>query len=152
MKLSTVVILIGLCCIAGYIVYANDSIPFEFPKERTPACDNVQDQMFTLINNDRHLFNVPPAQLDGELTLDSIEISKNMPISYISKPWDRFDYFVVKKSDWSRRYYFSPQYEFDRWTNTDLNFRNDVLNRDYNRVGVGVSEDSTNYYIVIRWK
>ena len=152
MKLKTTILLLMCVCAIGYCVYANDILDLEFPKVHTNTCSFVQDKMFSMINEDRHLFNVPSAQLDYQISSDAISISENMPFLYILKPWDRFDYFVIKKSEWSKRYYSSPQTIFDTWTNTDINFRNNVRNRDYNRVGVGVSEDSKNYYIVIKWK
>jgi len=146
--IAVIVIFVGIA-----LVTAIPPTLFENSPKNTPDCDLVADKVFSLINDDRHLFNVPSAQFDYPLASDSVSISSSyLPYIYVSKPWDRFDYFVVEKSEWTRRYYYSPQTFFDTWTNTDMNFRNNVRNRDYNRVGVGVTEDNRNYYIVILWK
>jgi len=154
MKRNHIIIITALVILIGIVgfAYATNPTTFEVPKQTTPDCMIASDQIFNLINNDRHLFNIPSAQFDSTLTHDAIEISRNIPYNQISKPWDKFDHFVISKKAWTQRYYSSPQYNFDIWTNTDMNFRNDVRNRDYNRVGVGVSSDSVNYYIVILWK
>ena len=151
------VLLIVICIITIMIlfmcgVYAYNSSSYS---------DNpsVSDKIFFLINNDRHLFGVPSAQWDDSLSheastksIELIATSKGGYINTPSLPWDRKDTFIIPKSKWSENYYFSPQTIFDRWTNTDRNFRLDSLNRDYNQVGVGVSSDMNNYYVVILWQ
>lgn len=118
----------------------------------------VEHKVFSMINDDRHLHSVPSAQLNSDLTNAARQYSNEMANSIYArskaidnKPYDQVDAFIVPISQWTERYYFSPQTVFDKWTNTDMTFRSDSLNRDYNLVGVGVSNDSVNYYVVIMW-
>lgn len=116
----------------------------------------VSQKIFALMNNDRQLYNVPNAQWDYNLANQALQRSVDLFISsnspYQSNPYDREDAFVISKFDWTRSYYFSPEYVLDSWRNGDNNFRQDLLNRDYSLVGVGVSSDWNNYYVVIKWQ
>jgi hypothetical protein len=118
----------------------------------------VSQQMLTRINLARQANNLPPVSLSPKLTNDAIKISREVRISprgYLSgkgqKSAGGTNIFVIPKMSWAISVYDYQQQIFDTLENNDNFFHNNILDRAFDSVGVGVTGDGYNYYIVTMW-
>jgi hypothetical protein len=71
-----------------------------------------------------------------------------MAYSSGSSNTDGTSVFIVPKLSWAVSRLDSRQSIADSFENTDANFLMNVLNPQYHAIGIGVTSDSYNYYIV----
>jgi hypothetical protein len=64
----------------------------------------------------------------------------------------RENIFIIPKLSWVLSNYNSRQQIFDDLENGENTFRANLLNTDTHSVGIGISGDWDNYYIVTRWQ
>jgi uncharacterized protein YkwD len=110
-------------------------------------------QMMTRINLERQSNNLQPLELSTSLTSAALKKSQDVrttPLAYQSgaKNTDGTNIFVVSKISWAISRFDSRQTIVDSFENTDTGFRTAVLNPGYHAIGIGVTSDSYNYYIV----
>jgi hypothetical protein len=151
-KYLVLFLLILLAASAGVAYYAYTS---GLLAEDNP---HIPQQMVARINIERQAHNLPPVQLSQGLTNDAIKVSREVRISprgyqsgIASKGAERADIFVVPKISWAISDYDSQQQMFTTLENDDPLFRENILDSAYTSVGVGVTGDSYNYYIVTIW-
>ncbi|MFA5266438.1 MAG: CAP domain-containing protein [Methanoregula sp.] len=124
------------------------------------ADDNPQisEQMIARINSEREADNLPPVHLSQGLTDDAIKTSRDVRISPVvyrsrtsSTGFERENIFVIPKISWAISRYDSQQQLFTALENENPGFYENIKNPDYGSVGIGVSGDSFNYYVVTSW-
>jgi hypothetical protein len=120
---------------------------------------NVPGQVLTRINSERAASNLPPVGFSGKLAGDAIKISRQVRVSPMgyrsgSAPANgaRTSVLVIPKISWALSGYDSQQQLFAGLENDDPLFRDAVLDPAYDSVGIGVTGDSYNYYIVTVWE
>jgi uncharacterized protein YkwD len=120
---------------------------------------NIPRQMMSRINLERQAGNLPPVELSGSLTADAIKTSREVRISPMgyqsgsaSGPADGTNIVVIPKVSWAVSGFDSQHQIFSTLENDDSRFRENIFNPAYDSVGIGVSSDSYNYYIVTTWK
>ncbi len=120
---------------------------------------NIPGQMVTRINSERQAGNLPPVELSERLTSDAIKTSRQVRVSPMgyrsgSAPVNgaRTTILVVPKISWALSGYDSQQQLFSSLENDDALFRDTLLDPAYDSVGIGVTGDSYNYYIVTVWE
>jgi uncharacterized protein YkwD len=124
------------------------------------AEDNPQipQQIIARINIVRQANDLPPVQLSQGLTKDAIKISRDVRVSprgYLSgtglKTGEAANIFVIPKISWAISGYDSQQQMFTTLENDNSLFRKNILDTAFDSVGIGVSGDAYNYYIVTIW-
>jgi uncharacterized protein YkwD len=115
---------------------------------------DVQNRLFKIFNEDRSQYGVSPVTFDAELSnrsyyraMDVRDYGVTVDKSYLHE-----NIFVVSSEAFSRSYYHSTSQYVDLWRNTDRRFNMNELDRDNQRVGIGVTEGDGMYYIVVRWE
>ena len=141
-----------LAVTAGLVYYAYTS---GFLADENP---HIPQQMITRINIERQANNLPPVELSESLTADAIKISREvriLPMGYqsgtASNHAEGTNIIVMPKVSWAISGLDSQQQEFTTLENDNTFFRENILNPSYDSVGIGVSGDSYNYYIVTLW-
>ncbi|PKG31688.1 CAP domain-containing protein [Methanoregula sp.] len=111
------------------------------------------------INLERHAHNLAPVQVDGTLAWQAATKSNEVRIAALnyvpganSDPDATTNVLIIPKVTWALSDTSFRQQFTDKPDNANVAFRNNVLNPEYHMVGIGVSSDSYNYYIVTRWK
>jgi uncharacterized protein YkwD len=117
------------------------------------ANPEIPRQMITRINLERSASDLPPFELSASLTSASLKKSQDVRISPMAYPsgssnTDGTSVFIVPKLSWAISRFDSWQSIVDSFENTDPGFRTNVLNPQYHAIGIGVTSDSYNYYIV----
>lgn len=125
------------------------------------ADDNPQisGQIIARINSQRLADNLPPVQLSQGLTDDAIKTSRDVRISPVvyrsrapSNGAEGENIFVIPKISWAISAYDSQQQLFTTLENDNPVFSENIKNPDHGSVGIGVSGDSFNYYVVTSWE
>jgi uncharacterized protein YkwD len=125
------------------------------------ADDNphISEQIIARINSEREADSLPPVRLSQSLTDDAIKTSRDVRISPVvyrsrtpSTGVEGENIFVIPKITWVISGYDSQQLLFTSLENDNPVFSENIKNPDYGSVGIGVSGDSFNYYVVISWK
>jgi hypothetical protein len=62
------------------------------------------------------------------------------------------DVFIYPKISWAVSSINLEPPLFDSWIAEDKNFERNLLNKGYKNVGIGISSDSYNYYLVTKWQ
>jgi hypothetical protein len=152
-KYLVLFLVILLTVTAGLVFYASAS---GFLTDDNP---NIPRQMITRINIERQADNLPPVELSGSLTADATKISREvriLPMGYqsgsVSKREERTNIVVIPKVSWAISGFDSQQQLFATLENDNNLFRQNIVNPAYDSVGIGVSGDSYNYYIVTTWE
>ena len=119
---------------------------------------HIPQQMVARINIERQANNLPPVQLSQSLTNDAIKVSREVRISPLgyqsgiaSKGAEGADIFIVPKISWAISDYDSQRQLVGTLENDNTRFREHILDSFHKTVGVGVTGDSYNYYIVTIW-
>jgi uncharacterized protein YkwD len=119
---------------------------------------HIPQQMVTRINIERQADNLPPVQLSPGLTNEAIKVSREVRISPLgyqpgiaAKGAEGADIFVVPKISWAISDYDSQQQLVGTLESDNHRFRENILDSAHKTVGVGVTGDSYNYYIVTIW-
>ena len=150
-KYLVLFLMILITVTAGLVYYAYSS--------GVMADDNphIPRQMITRINLERQAGNLPPVQLSESLTADAIKTSRDVrisPMGYQSGPTSKREatnIIIIPKVSWAVSGFDSQQQLFTALESDNSPFRGNIVNPAYDSVGIGVSGDSYNYYIVTNW-
>jgi hypothetical protein len=117
------------------------------------ANPEIPRQMITRINLERQASDFQPFELSASLTSAALKKSQDVRISPMvyqsgSSNTDGTSVFIVPKISWAISRLDSRQSIVDSFENADAGFRTNVLNQQYHAIGIGVTSDSYNYYIV----
>jgi uncharacterized protein YkwD len=117
------------------------------------ANPEIPPQMITRINLERQASDLQPFELSASLMSAALKKSQDVRISPMayqpgSSNTDGTSVFIVPKMSWAISRLDSRQSIVDSLENTDAGFRTNVLNQQYHAIGIGVTSDSYNYYIV----
>jgi len=113
----------------------------------------IPRQIITRINLERQASDLQSLELSPSLTSTALKKSQDVrttPMAYQSGSSNTggTSVFIVPKLSWAISRFDSRQTIVDSFENTDAGFRTNVLNPQYHAIGIGVTSDSYNYYIV----
>jgi uncharacterized protein YkwD len=152
-KYFTVLVIVLLAALAG-VGYC--AVTSGILAEENPA---IPLHIITRINNERIAHNLPPVQVDDNLVEQAKRTSREILISRIaynsqsSLRSDRgTDSVIYPKISWAVSTVHLEPPLFDSWIGSDKNFQSDILNKEYKKIGIGMSGDSYNYFIVTKWQ
>lgn len=124
--------------------------------EENPA---LQEHLITRINNERLAHNLPPVLIDNSLANQAERSSQEFRVSQLAyTSWTGLnagqgaDAFIYPKISWAVSSIGLESPLFDSWVTGNADFADDIMNRDYTRIGIGISSDGYNYYIVTQWQ
>jgi hypothetical protein len=150
-KFLGVFILLLLAGAAGmaYVLYSSGILADDNP--------NIAPRLAGRINLERHANNLPPLQVDSALSNIADSKSKEVKISPLNygqgsntHPDETITVFIIPKVTWALSGNDFQQQIADSLENSA--FRKNVLNPQYRTIGIGVTSDSYNYFIVTKWK
>jgi hypothetical protein len=144
LKVFLVALLISVAGVA-YLAYTSGIFADANPE--------IPRQLITRINLERQTNDLQPLELSASLAGASLKKSQDVRISPMayssgSTNTDETSVFIVPKLSWAVSRLDSRQSIADIFENTDANFRMNVLDQQYHAIGIGVTSDSYNYYIV----
>jgi uncharacterized protein YkwD len=150
LKIFLLVLLAGTA-LAAYYMYTSGLLADDNPL--------IPQQFLDRINLERQGAGLPPVQMDDQLNNLAVTRSqetKISPLTSASQSGAQGDtgtnIFVIPKISWAISAYDSQQQMFDTLEDNDNTFRTNILDRNFRRVGIGVSGDGYNYYIVTQWQ
>jgi hypothetical protein len=114
--------------------------------------DPVTMKLFSAMNENRQLHNVPALVWDSGLESDAYFQNVkyvNREIIPVSLPWDKEDFLISET--WKFQRVSDTMKQLDDLANTDRNFQLDQLNRDYHRVGISSINTYGITYVVFRF-
>ena len=152
-KYLKVLFLVLLAALAGIACFAVSS---GILADENPA---IPQHLVTRINSERLAHNLPPVQNDASLASQAERRSGDLRVSqraYTSQSGtqsaDNTDAFVYPKIAWAVSSISLEPPLFDSWIADDPTFQQDILNKGYKNIGIGISSDGYNYYIVTKWQ
>ncbi len=123
------------------------------------ANPQIAEQLTSRINLERQANNLAPVQPDSPLANQALARSKEVKIAGFGYPNAAgsaadagTNIFILPKIRLALSGNGLEQQAFDTLAEEDPAFRQNILNPHYSAVGVGITSDSYNYYIVTRWK
>jgi len=124
--------------------------------EENPA---IPQHLITRINNERVAHNLPPIITENNLMHQAFFTSQEIRFSQIADnsrsglQSDRISNDIIyPKISWAVSSIGLEPPLFDTWIAEDKSFQSDILNKDYKNIGIGISNDGYNYYIVTKWQ
>ena len=152
-KYLKVLLIVLLAALAGLAYFAVNS---GILAEENPA---IPQHLITRVNSERLAHNLPPVQNDGNLAYQAERRSQEIRISQIAynfqsgqKSGENTDAFIYPKISWAVSNINLEPPLFDSWIAGDAGFQSDILNTEYKKIGIGISSDGYNYYIVTKWE
>ena len=148
-RLSLAILLVaGAVC--GYVVVSSGILSDDHSA--------ISNQLLTRINDQRHAGNLPALANDPALAnqamQDSVQL-KLSPMAYNAaagtKPASAANVYVLPKMSLALTTLSLEPQLFDAWS-ADAQFRNNVMNPQFQKAGIGIESDGYNYYIVTLWK
>jgi uncharacterized protein YkwD len=150
-KYLVIFVMLLLAGMAGtaYVVYSSGIFASDNP--------NLASRLAGRINLERQAGNLPPVQADDSLSYAAYGKAREVKISprnYASgtdtDPDMTTNIFIIPKVTWA----LSGNDFQQQVANLPENaaFRHNMLNPSYRTVGIGVTSDSYNYFIVTKWK
>jgi uncharacterized protein YkwD len=134
-----------------YLVYSSGILAEDNPK--------IVSQLARRINLERHANNLPVVSMDSSLSNLAYVKSKEVKISQLnyargSNPNldENTNVFIIPKITWALSGSDFRQQMVDSLENENSGFRKNVLNPRYRSIGIGMTSDSYNYFIVTQWK
>jgi uncharacterized protein YkwD len=150
LKIFLVLLLIGIV-VATYFIYSSGVLADDNPL--------IPLQFVDRINLERQVNNLPPVQMDDKLNTQAEKKSLEIKLSPVTSSFQSTtlagsgtNFFAIPKISWAISGYDTRQQMFDTLENTDKTFRANILNSNFKFVGIGVSSDGYNYYIVTNWQ
>ena len=121
---------------------------------------NIAPQLVNRINLERHAADLPPVRVDNSLSYQAYAKSQEVKIASLNyaqgsdqNPDATTNIFIIPKITWALSSSDFQQQVFGSGENgVSSAFRGNVLNPRYHTVGIGISSDSYNYYIVTKWE
>jgi len=119
----------------------------------------ISRHLITRINNERLAHNLPPVQENSTLTNQALLTSQNVrhsPTGHTSGSTAQTEQgtnvFTYPKLSWVlSAINLEPRF-FDAWQKSDAGFTSDILNKEIGNVGIGISSEGYNYFIVTKWQ
>lgn len=152
-KYLKVLLIVLIAVLAGLAYFAVSS---GILAEENPA---IPQHLITQINNKRLANNLPPVQNDDNLANLAERRSQEIRVSQMAynaqsgtKSGERTDTFIYPKIAWAVSSISLEPPLFNTWITEDPNFKSDLLNKGYKNIGMGISSDGYNYYIVTIWQ
>jgi hypothetical protein len=142
-----------IAAVAGiaYHAYSSGILADENPR--------IPGQVLDRINLERQANNLNPLQLTDSLTYDAKRISQEVrtsPLVYQTgnnpSSTQRTNIFVLPKISWAVPGYDSLQQVFVIPEGGDSVFLENIHDPSHRSIGIGVSGDSYNYYLVTTWE
>lgn len=119
----------------------------------------LSQQLVGRINLERQANNIVAVQEDDALTASALASSRKIRASpstslpaATADPAGGTNVVVIQKIPWALSGYSARDQLFDALENSDPRFRNNILSEEYRNIGVGISSDALNYFIVIQWR
>jgi uncharacterized protein YkwD len=135
----------------AYLIYSSGILAEENPL--------IIPQLTGQINLERHAKNLPPVQVDSGLSSLAYTKSQEVKISQLNYAKGvnanldaTTNVLIVPKITWALSGNYVQQALADSLQNKDSAFSENVLNPKYRSIGIGVTSDGYNYYIVTKWK
>jgi hypothetical protein len=117
----------------------------------------ISSQLALRINQERHLNNLQPVLVDTSLSSIAFAKSRELKISWQNygqgsdtNPDNTTNVFIIPKMTWALSGNDFQQQVADLPENSA--FRKNIMNPENRAVGIGVTSDSYNYFIVVKWK
>ena len=144
LKLFLLAVLVAVAGVA-YLAYTSGIF--------ADANAEIPPQLLARVNLERQANTLEPFQSSDALASAALMKSQDVRISPLayqagSKSSVGTNVFVVSKISWALSRLDSRQTFADTFENSDTTFRDTVLNPGYHAMGIGVSSDAYNYYIV----
>jgi uncharacterized protein YkwD len=152
-KYLTAIVILLVAGILGvaYLVYSSGILAENNPR--------IAPQLAERINLERQAHNLAPVNADSSLSYQAYTKSQEVRISQLnygqganSNLEANTNVIVIPKLTWALSTSDFNQQVGGSLEKTDSAFRENVLNPTYRTIGIGVSSDSYNYYIVTKWK
>ncbi|MHB8163466.1 MAG: CAP domain-containing protein [Methanoregula sp.] len=119
----------------------------------------ISRHLIAWINTERAASSLPPVTIsdtlahEALLTSQEIRVSRTTYTSWQKTPADQdTDVFIYPKLSWAMSGIRLEPMLFDAWRTNDPGSVSQILNKDTKDVGIGVSSDGYNYYIVTKWQ
>ncbi len=146
-----VILLIAGISGMGYLLYSSGYF--------APDNPSIAPRLADRINLERQANNLLPVQGDSSLSYLAYTKSQEVKISQFNyaqganaNPDASTNIIIIPKITWALSNKDFQQQVGDSIENKDSSFRNNLLNSKYKSIGIGVSSDNYNYYIVTKWK
>jgi hypothetical protein len=152
-KYLTIIVLLLVAGVLGmaYLVYSSGILAEDNPR--------IVPQLAGRINLERQANNLPPVQVDSSLSALAYTKSQEVKISQLNYAQGTntnldgaTNIIIIPKITWALSGNDFQQQMIDSLENKDSAFQKNVLNPKYRKIGIGVTSDNYNYYIVTRWK
>jgi len=152
-KYLTVLLIILFAALTGlaYIGVSSGILEKENP--------TILQHLILRINSERLAHNLPPVQIDRNLADQAERRSQEIRVSPMAysplsgqNSGEITDGFRYPKLSWAASSISLEPPLFDTWSAEDADFQRDILNSRYRNIGIGISGDSYNYYIVTKWQ
>jgi uncharacterized protein YkwD len=144
-------VLVAGCAGVAYVAWSSGVFAESNPK--------IAPLLVTRINQERHAANIAPVQLDPSLSSLAYTKSQEVRISSLNyaqgvnpNPDESTSVLIVPKISWALSNNDFQQVVTDSADPANAAFRKKILNPGFRAVGIGVTSDSYNYYIVTKWK
>jgi hypothetical protein len=135
----------------GWLVYSSGIMEAENPR--------LAPDLANRINLERQAHDLPPVQGDASLSYLAYTKSQEVKVAQLNYGQGgnanldaTTDVIIIPKMTWAFSGKDFRQQLADTPENAQSTFRNHVLDPAYRTIGIGVSSDSYNYYIVTKWK
>lgn len=152
-KYLKVLLIVLVAALAGVAFVAVNS---GILADENPA---IPRHLISQINSERLSHNLPPVREDAGLALHAELISQETrlsPRAYNSPAEQKStrvtDVFVYPKISWAVSSISLEPPLFNTWMTEDPAFLQELMNKEYKNIGIGISSDSYNYYIVTKWQ
>ncbi len=150
LKLMFVVLLAALAALAYFAMTSG------ILADENPA---IPQHLITRINAERLAHNLPPVRTDDNLAQQAERKSQEIRISQMAynspsglQSDHHTDGIVYPKISWAVANINLEPPLFDAWIAGDAGFQSDMVNKEYKKIGIGISSDGYNYYIVTKWE
>lgn len=135
----------------GYLIYSSGILAEDNP--------NIVPQLTGRINLERQANNLAPVQVDTELSRQAHARSQEVKITQMNYAQGAnpgldamTNVLIIPKITWALSSKDLQLQMVDSLENKDSAFQKNVLDPKHRTIGIGVTSDSYNYYIVTRWK
>ena len=119
----------------------------------------IPRHMIAWINTERAASSLPPVIISETLAHEALLASQEIRVSRTSyTSWQKTpadqetNVFIYPKLSWAMSGIGLEPMLFDAWRTSDSGSVSPVLDKDARDVGIGVSSDGYNYYIVTKWQ
>jgi uncharacterized protein YkwD len=144
-------VLFTACAAIGYFAISSGILADENPE--------IPKHLIQKIHDERRAHNLPPVQVSSTLahqallTSQTIRVSPRAYTSGLIAPLDQgTDVIIYPKLSWAMSGINLEPMLFDTWQTSDPGFTANIQRTDLRDVGIGISTDGYNYYIVIKWQ